>query len=322
MCTDISQYARKNQYVQFLNENITQHIFLDDNFGFLYVFGSNLAEQWENEKQQLINIGLLDIFYSPLLIHPLNVSVVPQKSSYPHRDRSLQWLPLYSLPQCPSLFCIPVSQSTLCPSVPVCCASDGVSHWSPSSVPGIWVPRDTQSPGSLPVLTQCQCQSLSLCASLASMVILTQCVQVSQCPSVPISVTSLYQICRLQVLYDYMYLLFSVNTNLTLIANVSVYCSPTLVTKRKCPSIYCLIMYVALGSVTTPVSSSVPAPGTLQPPGSLAPLALVSNVSLDTSVQDIHIWFYNAVTSHPFIFLLFGSLLDWALLSTFEHFRN
>ena len=35
VCADITQYALKNKYVNFLYEKITQHIFLDEHFGIL-----------------------------------------------------------------------------------------------------------------------------------------------------------------------------------------------------------------------------------------------------------------------------------------------
>ena len=35
VCSDISHYALKNQYIQFLWEKITQKKNLDENFGFL-----------------------------------------------------------------------------------------------------------------------------------------------------------------------------------------------------------------------------------------------------------------------------------------------
>ena len=80
-------------------------------------------------------------------------------------------VPVYSVSQCPSLLCVPVSQC----AVPVMECPTGL----------LPVSQESRSPGTpsrqavWPVLTQCQCQSSALCASLASLVLLT--------PSVPVS---------------------------------------------------------------------------------------------------------------------------------------
>ena len=46
VCADISQFALKNQYVEFLYEKITKHIFLD-NILFFVVFSDQMRLQKE-----------------------------------------------------------------------------------------------------------------------------------------------------------------------------------------------------------------------------------------------------------------------------------
>ena len=101
-------------------------------------------------------------------------------------------VPVYSVSQCPSLLCVPVSQCAVpvmeCPTGLLPVSQESGSPGTPSRQ-AVW-PVLTQCqcqssslcaspPHYVPVLTQCQCQSSSLCASLASLVLLT--------PSVPVS---------------------------------------------------------------------------------------------------------------------------------------